>query len=107
MSSRKIRRRRKTENDQPAPDVRITKVRSGEIHVISGACRSGRNRRVSPVGARFGEGLLSEHTAGIQLARRELVFMPRSRHPAPFEESAELGGERSFAAAWANGKVAP
>jgi hypothetical protein len=33
-------------------------------------------RRVSPVAVRSGEGLLSDYTAGIQPAQRELVFMP-------------------------------
>ena len=39
----------------------------------------GRNRRVSLTAARPVEGLLSEATAGIQLASSELVFMPQSR----------------------------
>ena len=39
----------------------------------------GRNRRVSLTAARPVEGLLSEATAGIQLASSELVFMPLCR----------------------------
>ena len=33
-------------------------------------------RRVSPVAVRLGEGPLTERTASVQQARRELVFMP-------------------------------
>jgi hypothetical protein len=40
--------------------------------------RDGRIRRVSPVAVRSGEGLLSDYTAGIQPAQRELVFMLHS-----------------------------
>ena len=39
---------------------------------------NGRNRRISPVAVRPGEGLLSDHIAGAQPWRRELVFLPRS-----------------------------
>ena len=49
--------------------------------------RKVRLRRVSPVAVRSGEGLLSDYTAGIQPAQRELVFMPPklsfAEHPFP------------------------
>ena len=38
-----------------------------------------RSRRIAPVGARPGEGLLSEPTAGVQPTRWEQVFMPLCR----------------------------
>jgi hypothetical protein len=37
---------------------------------------SGRNRRISPIASGRGDGLLSDHRAGAQLGRQELVFMP-------------------------------
>jgi len=37
-----------------------------------------RNRRISPIAVRPGEGLLSDHIAGAQPWRRELVFLPHS-----------------------------
>ncbi len=40
---------------------------------------NGRNWRVSPIASGRGDGLLSDHRAGAQLGRQELVFMP------PFE----------------------
>ena len=42
---------------------------------------TGRYRRVSPIASGRGDGLLSDHRAGAQLGRQELVFMPRSGLP--------------------------
>jgi hypothetical protein len=39
-----------------------------------------RNRRISRVAVRSGEGLLSDPIAGAQRGRRELLFMPHLRH---------------------------
>ena len=39
------------------------------------------NRRVSPIAAPSGDGLLSEQKAGTEPQRREPLFVPRSRHP--------------------------
>jgi len=45
---------------------------------------NGRFRRISPIAVRPGEGLLSDHIAGAQPLRRELVFLPLFRHwPTP------------------------
>src|SRR6516165_6762413 len=45
-----------------------------------------RLRRTSPIVVRPGEGLLSDHIAGAQRGRRELLFMPRSRHSRSAQE---------------------
>src|SRR5256885_1289986 len=50
----------------------------GRLEPIDHCQANGRNRRVSPVSARPGEGPLTEPIAGVQPAARELVFMPRS-----------------------------
>ena len=39
-----------------------------------------RLRRISPIAVRPGEGLLSDHIAGAQPWRRELVFLPHCGH---------------------------
>ena len=52
---------------------------SGSVRGASGDGRPYRER-VSPVAVRPGEGLITDHTAGIQLTKRELVFMPHSGH---------------------------
>ena len=49
-----------------------------------------RNWRISPTPARPGDGLLSDHIAGVRPVRRERVFMPR-RRPLP-EPRGSLGG---------------
>src|SRR6516164_5381725 len=41
---------------------------------------NGRLRRTSPIAVRPGEGLLSDHIAGAQRGRRELLFMPLCGH---------------------------
>jgi hypothetical protein len=41
---------------------------------------NGRLRRISPIAVRPGEGLLSDHIAGAQPWRRELVFFPHLGH---------------------------
>jgi len=51
----------------------------GRLEPIDHCHANGRNRRVSPVSARPGEGPLTEPIAGVQPAGRELVFMPQSR----------------------------
>src|SRR5262249_10016411 len=64
------------------------------------------HRRVSPIGARPGEGLLSQPTAVARPWTRERVFVPlncRSRYPLA---SAQLGGLRTFAGAHSDDKVA-
>jgi hypothetical protein len=38
--------------------------------------RKVRNRRISPIAVRPGEGLLSDHIAGAQRERRERLFLP-------------------------------
>jgi hypothetical protein len=50
---------------------------------------NGRNRRVSPIASGRSDGPLSDHRAGGQPAKRELVFMPHSG-PSP-----DPGGEVS------------
>jgi hypothetical protein len=63
---------------------------------------NGRVRRVSPVAARSGDGLLSEPIAGARPGHRELVFMPQMDHSTPdvelpgrwesdFERSGQVG----------------
>jgi hypothetical protein len=47
-----------------------------------GTTAKGWNRRVLPVAARAGEGLLTEPRAGAQPERRELVFLPPKPTPA-------------------------
>ena len=47
-----------------------------------------RNRRVSPVAVRPGQGPLTEPTAVTQAWRRELVFMPQSGPPRDYADAA-------------------
>src|SRR5262249_7707401 len=53
--------------------------RSGRILPLHYVPANDRNRRVTPVGPRSGDRLLSEPTAGTQPCRREPLFMPRNR----------------------------
>jgi hypothetical protein len=48
----------------------------GRSDSLPAATANGRNRRVSPIASGRGDGLLSDHRAGAQLGRQELVFMP-------------------------------
>src|SRR5215813_9286338 len=59
----------------------------------------GRNRRVSPVAFRPGEGPLTKRTAGVQRARREQIFMHHTRRSRYPWGSAQLGGRRLFSCA--------
>ena len=65
--------------------------------------RNDRNRRVSPIAVRPGEGLLTEPTA--QPRRQEPLFVPHICHSGYPSGSAQLGGERSFATypSWCTG----
>jgi hypothetical protein len=56
---------------------------------------NGRNRRISPIAVRSGEGLLSDPIAGAQRGRRELLFMPQSRRVPKGELEGDLvvGGQ--------------
>ena len=52
--------------------------------------------RTSHIAVRSGEGLLSDHIAGAQRGRRELLFMPHSCRSQHLSRFAQLGGEPSF-----------
>ena len=60
---------------------------SGSVRGASGDGRPYRER-VSPVTVRPGEGPLTQLTAGVQLWRQELVFMPLSGPAQVFRRSA-------------------
>jgi hypothetical protein len=73
-------------NDRFRHRARLSRTTAvGRTSPFPGEGRKVWNRRVSLTAARPVEGLLSEATAGIQLASSELVFMPhcgRSLKPA-------------------------
>ena len=54
------------------------KARFGEVHQLFAPSPKGWYRRISPIAVRPGEGLLSDHIAGAQPWRRELVFCPNA-----------------------------
>jgi hypothetical protein len=55
-----------------------------------------RNRRISPVPVRPGEGPLTEPRAGVRPGHRELVFMPHSGRWFAVNPDARAGGVRTF-----------
>jgi hypothetical protein len=63
--------------------VPARKVSSGRLEPTDRRDANGRNRRVSLVATRSGEGLLTEPVAGTRLRSRELALMP---HTGPWFE---------------------
>src|SRR5258707_2431717 len=71
-------------------------VRKGSNLPFRGKGGKVRNRRVSPVAPRPGEGPLTEPTAGAQPWPRERVLMPQNRRSRRASGSAESGGQGTF-----------
>jgi len=63
----------------PARRSGITNVGFREATLPMRFLVSGRNRRLSPLAVRPGEGRLTEPTPAVQPRSRELVFMPHKR----------------------------
>jgi hypothetical protein len=65
-------------------------------HLGAPTSASVRNRRISPIAVRSGEGPLTEPTAAAQVREREPLFMPHTRRSQSRSGSGQQGGKLSF-----------